>query len=618
MHDGPVASIVITTHNRPELVARAIASARAQTMRDLEVIVVDDGSRPPYVADVADDRVRVIRRDHAGGPSAARNTGLAAARGAWVTFLDDDDELAPDMLRQSIAAAETADVPTPVAVMSAVRVQDVEGRPLGTLVPATLARGEHFFLERRGAYGRACNSLVAPTEVLREIDGFDVDLDVFQHDDLGLRLNRVASIVGVAEPLYRMTDHGEARVSGRGTAIPADMERTLAKHPEAFRQHRDGHARYMSTLAFYHLKTGNWGPALRWSARAVARDPRQPRAWAFATAAVAGPQAIDAVRRSTALASWRARQARGPAVPTPWWTLARRRAKKYGGRLLAYPRALLAWPFARLTWARARRRRPELGAGPTGPVLLLSVYRRRNASTLERAATEAVDRGWDVRLWALDDAAPSLAALTVGSGAGSRFPLLNALVEGADLERYEWVVVVDDDVRLPRRSLGTFLSIAEQAGLDLVQPAHSARSHHTFAINVQRPSALARRTSFVESGPAFAVRRPWVGRTLPFAPDHEMGWGVELDWHDLAGAGARLGIVDAVAARHLVPVGGGYPKDRETDILERRLRERGLTAFRDFHHSLGVWRAWQPEPPWMPDATGTSARRRHRGAGRAS
>ena len=598
MRNAPLVSIVITTHNRPELVARAIASALAQTIGDLEVLVVDDGSRPPYEADSNDNRVRVIRRDRAGGPSAARNTGLAEARGEWITFLDDDDELAPDMLGQALAAAEAADVPAPVAVMSAVAVRDVDGRDVATVVPATLTRGEHFFLERRGAYGRACNSLVVPTEVMRDIDGFDVDLDVFQHDDLGLRLNAKASIVALAEPLYRMTDHGEPRVSGRGGAIPADMERTLSKHPEAFAHHRDGHARYMATLAFYHLKIGNWGAAVRWSMRALARDPRQPRVWAFAAAAIAGPRALDAVRRTTALQSWRARRARGAdSNGVAGWTLARRRARKYGPRLLAYPRALLAWPVARLAWAFARLRRPELGANPSGPVLLVSVYRERNAAVLEPVVTEALDRGWDVRLWALDHTSPLLAAPTVGVGTGSRFPLLNAVVGAADLERYEWIVVVDDDVWLPRRSLGVLLSVAEQAGLDLVQPAHSARSHHTFDINTRRPLAIARQTSFVESGPAFAVRRPWTTRVLPFAPDHEMGWGVELEWHDLAGEGARLGIIDAVAVRHLVPIGGGYPKDREAAVLEGRLRERGFAAFGDVQRTLGVWRAWQPRPP---------------------
>jgi len=592
MSDRPRASIVITTHNRPKLVRRAIASALAQTLGDVEVLVVDDGSRPAFPWETGDARVRVIRRERAGGPSAARNTGIAEARGTWITFLDDDDELTPDMLERSLAAAERSDLPAPVAAMSAVTVIDVDGNTLDTLVPATLQRGEHFFLERRGAYGRASNSLVIPTDVMRAIGGFDDELAVFQHDDLGLRLNAVASIVALAQPLYRMTDHGEPRVSARGAAIPDDMEQTLAKHPEAFAHHRDGHARYMSTLALYHLKTGNWRAAMRWSTRAVARDPRQPRVWAYAAAAVGGPSALGALRT--------VRRSIGPSGEVPWWTLTKRRLRKYSRRLLAYPRAFVAWPIAWASGALIRRRRPALASVRREPVLILSVYREGNARTVARVVADAAERGWEVRLWALDRPHPSLTAHTVGSGRGTRLPLLNALVRDDDLDRFEWVVVVDDDVVLRAGALGVLLSVAEHAGLDVVQPSHTARSHHTFEISVRRPLAVARRTTFVESGPAFAIRRPWAARCVPFPADHEMGWGIELDWYDLAEQGACLGIVDAVAARHLHPIGGGYRRDRETERLERRLRERGLTALRDVQQTLGVWRPWQRQPPWSP------------------
>jgi hypothetical protein len=204
-----------------------------------------------------------------------------------------------------------------------------------------------------------------------------------------------------------------------------------------------------------------------------------------------------------------------------------------------------------------------------------------------------------VRLWALDRPDPGLAPHTVGSGPGARFPLLNELVRDQDLDRFEWVIVLDDDAQVRTGKLGALLSVAEHAGFHLVQPAHTELSHHTFDISARRALAVARRTSFVESGPAFAVRRPWVTRALPFAADHEMGWGVELEWHDMAKEGARLGIVDAVAARHLQRIGGGYRKDRESELLRRRLRERDLSSFLDIQHTLGVWRPWQPEPPWQ-------------------
>ena len=76
----PLYSIVIPTHNRPDFLVRAIGSALAQTLPDVEVIVVDDGSQPPAVAPT-DHRVRLIRLDENRGNAAARNAGLATARG---------------------------------------------------------------------------------------------------------------------------------------------------------------------------------------------------------------------------------------------------------------------------------------------------------------------------------------------------------------------------------------------------------------------------------------------------------------------------------------------------------------------------------------------------------
>src|SRR5205807_1228285 len=117
----------------------------------------------------------------------------------------DDDVLCPEMVRCSIAAALRSELAQPVAVMSAVLVEGVAGRDAEFVTPApALRRGEHYFLEGRGGSGRVANTLVAPTDVLRAIGGFDEHLRAFQHDDLGLRLNAVASIQGIDEPLYHM------------------------------------------------------------------------------------------------------------------------------------------------------------------------------------------------------------------------------------------------------------------------------------------------------------------------------------------------------------------------------------------------------------------------------
>ena len=93
-------SVIVPTHNRAAPLSEAIRSLLAQTWTDFEVIVVDDGSTddtPAVVGRSADERVRYLRCVHA-ERSIARNHGLAAAEGAYIAFLDDDDVCLPHRL----------------------------------------------------------------------------------------------------------------------------------------------------------------------------------------------------------------------------------------------------------------------------------------------------------------------------------------------------------------------------------------------------------------------------------------------------------------------------------------------------------------------------------------
>jgi len=597
MSGGPIATVVITTHDRPELARRALASVLAQTRRDIEVLVVDDGSQPPFVLGVDDERVRLIRHDQAGGVCRARNAGLGVATGSFITFLDDDDELVADMVEQSVRAAKESTLPTPVAVMSAVMVLDIDGADADAWTPPPmLRRGEDFFLERKGAAGRAANSLFVPTDVLRSIGGWDDALVAFQHDDLGLRLNAVASIQGVPTPLYRMSTHTAPRVSARWSVIPSDMERTLAKHPEAFARHPGAHAHFLGTLGYYHLNAGHWLTAIKWATQGVLRDPGDRRGWFFLAACLAGPHLLSAFRRL-----------RPQEATVPLRTLMLRRVRKYSRRFANYPRSVAGVPAAWVTRAMVQRRLPPATARPDRSVLLLAVYRSANATTVGRLVDDALGRGWNVRLWALDRTAPSLAAVTVGEGVGDKFPLLNRLVEGQDLERFDWVVAADDDFVFIGGSLVELLDVAEAAGLDHLQPAHTELSHRDIEFTVRRPLSVARRTTFVEIGPVFAFRAPWITELLPFPAQHTMGWGLELEWFDLQQRGMRLGIVDSVPIRHLGRVGRAYAKDEQRKRLRALLAVRDIDSLGDIQRTCGTWRPWQAGPPWGRDVS-TSTR----------
>jgi glycosyltransferase involved in cell wall biosynthesis len=126
-----VISVIISAYNVAGFVREAVDSALAQTFRDIEVIVVDDGSTDgsAETLDGLDDpRLRVIRECH-GGSAAARNAGLRLASGELVAFLDGDDRWAPQNLERQSAFLESH--PEVDMTFSHSLVVDEEGRSLG-------------------------------------------------------------------------------------------------------------------------------------------------------------------------------------------------------------------------------------------------------------------------------------------------------------------------------------------------------------------------------------------------------------------------------------------------------------------------------------------------------
>jgi glycosyltransferase involved in cell wall biosynthesis len=100
----PEVSIILPTYNRVDVIGRAIASILQQTHTDWELLVVDDGSTDGTLARLQglDPRIRLLPQPNQ-GVAAARNTGIAAARGRYVAFMDSDDEWRPQFLALTTA-----------------------------------------------------------------------------------------------------------------------------------------------------------------------------------------------------------------------------------------------------------------------------------------------------------------------------------------------------------------------------------------------------------------------------------------------------------------------------------------------------------------------------------
>ena len=128
----PLVSVIIITFRRATLVRRAIASALAQTMSDIEVVIVvesEDSATVAALDEVEDTRLRYVVNPERRGPAAARDFGVNASLGLWIAFLDDDDEWLPDKLAKQIATTPDTTSTISVTLSRVVTPNSVSIRP---------------------------------------------------------------------------------------------------------------------------------------------------------------------------------------------------------------------------------------------------------------------------------------------------------------------------------------------------------------------------------------------------------------------------------------------------------------------------------------------------------
>ena len=202
--ESNLVSVIIPTYNRAKLLSRAINSVLNQTYKNVEIIVVDDGSTDnteEVLKSFNDEKIKYIRHEKNKGASAARNTGIKVARGEYIAFLDDDDEWLKDKLKKQVETIKN--LPSDVwggiycgfFYVTDKKVMMVEATKKGDLKKAILNKEVDI---------GASSTLLFSIDAIKEIGLFDESFERHQDWEYLIRFFRKYKLFSLRDPLVKV------------------------------------------------------------------------------------------------------------------------------------------------------------------------------------------------------------------------------------------------------------------------------------------------------------------------------------------------------------------------------------------------------------------------------
>jgi len=295
----PFASIVIPTYNRAALLGRAIQSALAQTVQDVEVIVVDDGSADGTSAAVSafkDSRIKYLRHPHNLGAAAAVNTGIEAAQGSYVGLLDSDDAVRQNWIER-LGSIMESDLQVGIA-WGWKGIHDETGRLRSVaFVDPFRRQGIRTLLPLMLTWTPGAGGMLVRRDVFNIIGLFDPELSNLADVDFGVRFALAGrwGVSVVQEVLYDGYFCGEHISSGLHAGYLRSLEAYVIKYDSVFSRYPAAKAYWMYRLARLHFDAGNCLRARECLIAAVRARPGWMKPWAW-----------DMARRCRLLGIWRA------------------------------------------------------------------------------------------------------------------------------------------------------------------------------------------------------------------------------------------------------------------------------------------------------------------------
>lgn len=278
MADREAVSVVVPTRDRSDRVAATVRSTLAQRDVELEVVVVDDGSRDATaeaLEALSDKRVTVLRNASSRGVAHARNRGIERAAHPWIAFLDDDDRWSPDKLRMQLDAVRVEGADFAYTAGVAVRA---DGRMLyasPAVGPEELRRD----IRSRNVVFAGSSNVLARADLVRRLGGFDERLHHIADWDLWIRLTEAGRPAACPEPLVAYVVHDANMHSTAIDAAPREGRLLRTKYAASSLPGRFDPVVFRGWIAEGRAHSGRHGhaaltyavTALRYRSRADAR-----------------------------------------------------------------------------------------------------------------------------------------------------------------------------------------------------------------------------------------------------------------------------------------------------------------------------------------------------------
>lgn len=197
---SPTLSVIIPVFNGRATIKKAVDSVLSQTMSDYELIVVDDASTDntdEIINSIGSSRISVIRHASNRGAAAARNTGIKAARGHWIAFLDADDSWPPGKLERQFNALTRSPRRFVASVTGFALHKEGESTPVYLHIEPENVRREILF----GCAVSPGSTLMIERSVYDEVGLLDENMRRLEDWDWLLRFSKQHSLLCIAEPL---------------------------------------------------------------------------------------------------------------------------------------------------------------------------------------------------------------------------------------------------------------------------------------------------------------------------------------------------------------------------------------------------------------------------------